>query len=223
MIRRNSLPVCLGVILTIVSSVRAADAPAFSADQVAFFETKVRPVLADHCLKCHGPTKQSGALRLDSRTEILEGGENGPAVAPGNPDGSLLLQAVRKTHEDIKMPPKGKLPEPAIADLAAWVKMGAPWPKDVPKHENTIADAAKNHWAFRAIVAPAVPSVKQVGRVRTPVDAFILARLEKEGIAPSDEADRRTLIRRLSFDLTGLPPTGAEVTAFVNDTRADAY
>ena len=224
MIRRNSLPVCLGAILMMsLTSVRAADAPAFSAEQVGFFESKVRPVLADHCLKCHGPTKQSGALRLDSRAGALEGGETGPAVAPGDPDGSLLLQAVRKTHQDIKMPPKGKLPAPAIEALAAWVKMGAPWPKDVPKSENTIGDAAKNHWAFRPIVAPAVPSVKESARVRTPVDAFILARLEKEGIAPSDEADRQTLIRRLSFDLLGLPPTALEVSAFVHDPRADAY
>ncbi len=222
MIRRN-LPLFLGALLTILSSVRAEDAPAFSADQVAFFETKVRPVLADHCLKCHGPTKQSGALRLDSRAEVLEGGENGPAVAPGNPDASLLIQAVRKTHEDIKMPPKGKLPDAAIEALSAWVKMGVPWPKDLPKNAGTYGDAARNHWAFRPIAAPAVPSVKEAGRVRTPIDAFILARLEKEGIAPSDEADRRTLIRRLSFDLTGLPPTAQEVSAFVSDTRADAY
>ncbi len=111
-----------------------ADEPAAAtSEQVEFFEAKIRPVLVEQCIKCHGPKKQSSGLRLDSREAVLEGGLNGPSVVPGDPEQSLLVQAVRKTHDDIKMPPKATLPAPAVDALAAWVKMGAPWPKDAPE------------------------------------------------------------------------------------------
>ena len=192
------------------------------AEQADFFEKSVRPILAQSCGKCHGALKQSGGLRLDSREAILEGGVSGPAVAPGNPDGSLLIQAVRKTHEDIKMPPKGVLQAEEIAALADWVKMGAPWPKDVAKAAAG-STAAGDHWAFQKVKPVALPTVKAPERVQTPVDRFVLARLEKEGLDPSAEADRRTLIRRATFDLTGLPPTPEDVDAFHADPRPDAY
>ena len=200
----------------------AIPASASEADPPSeFFESKVRPVLVESCQKCHGPKKQSGGLRLDSREAILEGGSTGPAVAPGDPDGSLLVQVVRQTHAEIKMPPKGKLPVEAVDALASWVKLGAPWP--VAKAVTAGDDAASSHWAFRPVKPVAPPQVKAPGRVRTAVDRFIQAALDREGLTPSDEADRRTLIRRASFDLTGLPPTAAEVDSFLADDRPDAY
>ncbi len=130
--------------------------------------------------------KQGGGLRLDSREAILEGGENGPALIPGNPDGSLMVQAVRKTHEDIKMPLKGTLHTHEIEALVDWIKVGAPWPKagPAPALVGTAAEG-KDHWAFRPVQPTATPSVRHADRVRTPVDAFWLARLEKEGLTPA--------------------------------------
>ncbi len=193
-------------------------------DAAAFFETRVRPVLVDSCGKCHGPTKQASGLRLDTRAALLEGGLNGPAVVPGDPDASLLVQVVRQTHEDLKMPPKGKLPETAVEAIAGWVKMGAPWPENAKTVTPAGSNPASAHWAFRPVKAESrLPAVKDAAWVRTPVDAFILARLETAGLTPSPGADRRTLIRRLSFDLTGLPPTPEAVEAFVKDPRPDAF
>ncbi len=212
----------VGLALALAST--ATSSLAAEASPAEFFESRVRPVLVESCEKCHGAKKQSSGLRLDSREAILEGGLNGPAIIPGDPDGSLLVQVVRKTHEDIKMPPKGTLPGPSVEALAAWVKMGAPWPAAVPKSETTAANnPAANHWAFRPIKPVPLPAVQNPGWVRTPVDAFILARLETAGIVPSPGAERRTLMRRVTLDLTGLPPSPDEVTAFLNDSRPDAY
>ena len=185
------------------------------------FEATVRPVLADRCLKCHGAQKQSGGLRLDSREAILAGGDSGPAVAPGDPAGSALIRAIR--HEgDVKMPPKAKIPDPAIEALTSWVKAGAPWPKGAIA-ANPSAEAAQTHWAFRPVRKPEPPAVKDAAWVATPVDAFILAALEAKGLTPSPKADKRTLIRRATFDLTGLPPTEAEIAAFEADASPGAF
>ena len=149
------------------------------------------------------------------------GGDNGPVLVPGDPDQSPLIQAVR--HEgDVKMPPKGgKLPEPAARALADWVKMGAPWPADSePASDDSKAGAAADHWAFQPVRAVEPPAVDDRAWVASPIDAFILARLEAKGLAPSPPADRRTLIRRVTFDLTGLPPTAEEVEAFAERRRA---
>ena len=204
----------------------AADAPkgadTFPPEAVEFFETKVRPVLVETCVRCHGEKKQGSGLRLDSRAAVLEGGENGPAVVPGDPDKSLLIQAVRQTHEDIKMPPKGKLPEPAIGALAAWVKMGAPW-SERPVPAGDQAQAAATHWAFQPIRVVAPPTVKDRAWAASPIDAFVLAKLEAEGMTHSPPADKRTLIRRATFDLLGLPPTPGEVDAFLADDSPDAF
>ena len=203
------------------SDASLADSPV-PPDQAEFFETKVRPVLADSCLNCHGAKKQSSGLRLDSRAAILEGGLNGPSIVPGNADQSLLIQAVRWTHDDIKMPEKAKLPDASIEALAQWVRIGAPWPET---SSGAAADqrAASSHWAFQPVKAVEPPQVKQNDWVRTPVDAFILDRLEKEGLQPSPIADRRVLIRRVTFDLIGLPPTIEEAVAFAQDKSPDAY
>jgi len=228
MLRRGVRAGCRPVVLAILLASPARDAwPASPPpDQAEFFETRVRPVLVESCGKCHGSAKQASGLRLDSREALLEGGENGPAVVAGDPDKSLLIQAVRQTHEDVKMPPKGKLPAAAVEALAEWVKMGAPWPAVVAA--KAVAGAPSTgpettHWAFRPVKPVVPPAVKDRGWVGTPVDAFVLARLETEGLTPSPAADRRTLIRRVSFDLTGLPPTPEEVEAFVDDRAADAF
>jgi hypothetical protein len=198
-------------------------------EAVAFFESKVRPVLAENCLQCHGPKKQRGGLRLDSRAAALAGGDQGPALVPGQPDKSLLLKAVRH-EDDLKMPPAKKLPREQVAVLTRWVQMGAPWPGAAPVAQAAPARAGfqisakdRAHWAFQPVRRPAVPAVKDAAWGRNPVDAFILARLEAKGLRPNPPATRRELIRRASYDLTGLPPTPAEVEAFVADPRPDAY
>jgi hypothetical protein len=198
---------------------------------VEFFEKKVRPVLAENCHRCHSTqaSKLRGGLLLDSRAGVLKGGDNGPAVVPGEPDRSRLVLAVRYTDVNLRMPPRGKLPDAAVADLAAWVKMGAPWPAgDAPK--GPVAGAGfdlpqrkRSHWAWRPVRPQDPPAVRDREWPRTAEDRFILAKLEAKGLAPAPPADRRTLLRRVSFDLVGLPPSPAEVEAFVQDESANAY
>ena len=211
----------IGVLLfAVLAAEDPAQAGAPTAEQLKFFETNVRPVFAEHCLKCHGEKKQWAGLRLDSREALLRGGDSGAAVTPGKPNDSLLIRAVRHEDEDLKMPENGKLPDRQIADLVRWVEMGAPFPEVAP---GAARSRDPNHWAFQPPVEQPLPQVKHVGWSNSPVDQFILARLEAAGLAPSGQADKRTLIRRVTFDLTGLPPTPAEIDAFVTDDRADAY
>lgn len=192
----------------------------------AFFETKIRPVLVEHCLGCHGDKKQKGGLRLDSREAILQGGLSGPAVLTTEPDKSLLLRAIRHTDNEIRMPPKGKLPDEAIEALSHWIRLGAPWPMKAaplvagdPDAEQT----ARQHWAFQPVRMPFVPLVRQKAWLTNPIDAFVLAGLEARGLEPSPPADRRTLARRLYFDLIGLPPTALELDRLLNDPAPDWY
>jgi mono/diheme cytochrome c family protein len=178
----------------------------------------VKPVLARHCLSCHGPDKQRSGLRLDSPAAILQGGDAGPAVLPGKSKDSRLLQAVTGTGDAKPMPPKGpRLSEPEIAVLRAWIDAGARGPAGAAE------EVASKHWAFQPVVRPSPPAVKNAAWVRNPIDRFILPRLEKEGVSPSPEADRVTLLRRVSFDLIGLPPSPREVAEFLADNRPDAY
>jgi hypothetical protein len=214
----------------------ASDGPAtgngaapFPAPAVEYFESRVRPILVDQCVKCHGPKKQSSGLRLDSREALLKGGETGPAITLARPDESLLIQAVAHTHAELKMPPSGKLSAPEVAILRQWVTLGAPWSASSGKvalrgGESTsgTADAA-THWAFQPVRRPTAPAVNKPEWIHTPVDAFVLARLEAAGLNPSPEADRRTLIRRATLDLWGIPPTADEVDAFVTDKSNDAF
>jgi len=194
-----------------------------------FFENKVRPLLAERCLECHGPEKQKANLRLDSLAAILKGGDSGPALVAGKPDESLLVQAIGYTS-DIKMPPKSKLPDREIADLTQWVKFGAPWPNSQPNGEPTTKPAGpqitaeqRAFWAFQLVIEPAVPEVKRHEWPRSAIDHFVLARLEAAGLEPAPPANKRTLIRRATFDLTGLPPTVEEVNAFLADESNDAF
>ncbi|TXT30545.1 MAG: hypothetical protein FD138_2269, partial [Planctomycetota bacterium] len=191
-----------------------------TAEQLRFFETNVRPVLAEHCLKCHGSKKQWAGLRLDSREALLRGGDSGAAIVPGKPNESLLIRAVRQDDEKLKMPEDGKLADRQIADLVRWVEMGAPFP-DAPKTAGRNRDP--NHWAFQPLAATVIPVAKNNAWSESAVDRFVLAKLEAAGLSPAVKADKRTLIRRVTFDLTGLPPTPAEMDAFLADDRADAF
>jgi mono/diheme cytochrome c family protein len=193
-------------------------------DENEFFERKIRPIFVEHCYKCHShdAEKIKGGLVLDSRAGLLKGGDNGPVIIPGNPGRSLLIKAVRYTDPDLKMPPKNqRLSETQIADLEAWVKMVAPDPR--PDRTASRAEANRQHWAFQPLRQASVPSVKNKSWVKTPVDAFILAKLEVNKLKPAPQADKRTLLRRVTYDLTGLPPTFAEVEAFVKDRSPDAF
>jgi mono/diheme cytochrome c family protein len=202
----------LGLLVIAFARVHAAEPP-ISPQQAEFFESKVRPVLVDHCQSCHGPKKQQGGLRLDSRQAALQGSDSGPVIKPGDPDASRLLQAVRQGGQVKKMPPKGKLKPEAVDALAAWVKMGAPWPDDVAARPSS--DAWKRHWAFQPVRKPALP--EETEWAKTPIDRLILASLRAKGLNPSPAADKRTLVRRAYFDLIGLPPTSEEMDAALAD------
>jgi len=183
-----------------------------------FFETRVRPLLADHCYSCHGPQKQKSDLRLDSAAAFKRGGSSGePLIDTAKPEQSLLLRLVQHADAHKRMPPKQTLSEKQIADLALWVKAGAVFPANVE------ASPGDKHWAFQKRVDPAPPAVKDAAWAKSPLDAFVLAKLEAKNLKPAPPADRRTLIRRATFDLTGLPPTPAEVDAFLKDTSPTAY
>ncbi len=200
---------------------------------VEFFEKKVRPIFVENCYKCHSreAEKIKGSLLLDTRENLLKGGDTGPAIVPGEPDKSLLIKAVRYTDEELQMPPrKGggkKLAAEQIADLEAWVKMGAPDPRVASTNEaakpETIAVKARAHWAFQPVKEPGVPRIENRRWLQTPVDAFILAKLESLNLSPSPQADKRTLIRRATVDLIGLPPKPEEVAAFIGDKSPDAF
>ncbi len=191
-----------------------------SADQTAFFEKNIRPILINRCYECHSAEKgkAKGSLTLDSREAILKGGDSGPALIAGQPEKSLLIESVHYKNQDLQMPPKGALPSQEIKLLEDWIKMGAPDPRAVVASKMhggprtiDLAEGAK-HWAFAPISRPKVPKQAEGGN---PIDAFITAKLAEKGLKLSPEADARTLIRRITFDLTGLPPTPVEVEGFV--------
>jgi mono/diheme cytochrome c family protein len=186
------------------------------------FEKTVRPLLIESCAKCHGAEKQKGGLRLDSRQAILEGGETGPSIVAGRPGESLLLEAVRQGGE-LKMPPGRKLPPEQIAALERWVAAGAPWPADQKPAVDRRADAWARHWAFQPVADPRPPQPRDASWCRMPIDAFVKAKLEAKGLSPSPSTDRYHLIRRVTYDLTGLPPTAEEVRAFIDDKDPNAY
>jgi cytochrome c553 len=207
----------------------AQDAPAATPGETEtgraeFFERHVRPILAERCFSCHGAKKQESALRLDSREALLKGGENGPVFDLENPAASRLLKAVRYDDPQLQMPPDGKkLPDQEVAVIAQWIARGAPWPHDPASRQTDPAEAGKTHWAFQPLRPRAVPSVKNTAWPQSPIDHFVLAKLEEQGMTPADPAERATLVRRASFDLTGLPPRDNEVAAFVGDPAPDAF
>jgi hypothetical protein len=209
---------------------------AFSADtndQLAFFESKIRPVLAQNCFECHSAQAQQNkklkaGLLLDSKAGVLHGGETGPALVAGKPAESLLMKVLRHEIKGAEMPPKGALPAGVIADFAKWIEMGAADPRSgaapVVEHKRVIdVKSGQGWWAFRPLAAPALPKVKNNAWIQTPVDAFILAQQEAKGLSPNSLAAKEQLLRRATFDLTGLAPTAEEQAAFLQDSSADAY
>ena len=196
----------------------AADAP---PPQPADVIATAHRILADRCYRCHGAAKQEGELRLDLSAAALRGGEEGVVIQPGHADDSLLIEYVVGKGDTV-MPPKGaRLTEKEVATLKTWIDGGAKWPT-TPATTSGI-DPRLDHWSFKPVRHVEPPAVQNPSWVRNEIDAFILAKLEQEKIKPSGEADRRTLIRRLSFDLLGLPPTSQEVGNFLSDSRPDAY
>jgi mono/diheme cytochrome c family protein len=192
-------------------------APAFADDE---FEKSIRPLLAEHCFKCHGPTKSSGGLRLDSREALLKGGTSGPAAINGKPDESRLIQVV-EYGTAVQMPPKGKLAEKDIAKLREWVRRGMPWPAGAVIAKNVVTDAHRAWWAYQPL-RPVTPPTSSSTWPQSGIDPFVLAGLEGHNLSPAPPADKRTLLRRLYFDLTGLPPTPEEFAAFLADASPDA-
>ncbi|HEV3115985.1 MAG TPA: PSD1 and planctomycete cytochrome C domain-containing protein [Gemmataceae bacterium] len=204
---------------------RAVDA---GSDGIELFEKKIRPILVENCQKCHSADKHKGNLQLTSRANLLKGGDSGPAIVPGQPENSLLIKAIRYTDDVLRMPPKSKLTDPQIADFAAWIKMGAPWPETVAGTSVRSKDAfdlkeRMKHWCWQPLRIVSPPSLKQPNWPQSPIDHFILAKLEAEGLSPAPATDRRTLIRRVTYDLIGLPPTPAEVDAFLADRAPNAF
>jgi hypothetical protein len=206
-----------GILILSLLSAEPAKQP--TAEELRFFESAVRPVLVEHCHKCHGEKKQWSNFRLDSREAILKGGDIGPGLVPGKPEESLLIKAVRQTDEDLKMPKEGKLTERQIADLVKWVEMGAPYP------EAALANGRSrdpNHWAFQPAKEQVIPVVGDASWPSSPVDNFILSKLEAAKLKPTSSTDKRTLIRRLSFDLIGLPPSPEDIETFLADENPDS-
>jgi mono/diheme cytochrome c family protein len=215
---------CSLLIASVAQHVHADEANANAAAEI-FFEKRVRPVLAQHCFECHSADEAENGLRLDSLTGMLAGGERGPAIVLGKPKESLLVRAIGH-GEKLQMPPEKKLPAAAIADLATWIKGGAKWPNSKPvtavkitdKNEPNFTDEQKSFWSFQSPAKPPLPPVQDRDWAVSPIDRFLLARLEAAGLKPALEADARTLTRRATFDLIGLPPTPEEIEAFEQDS-----
>jgi Protein of unknown function (DUF1553)/Protein of unknown function (DUF1549)/Planctomycete cytochrome C len=223
--RRMNCVMRIAVLLVLLGLLVGAD----SVDQVAFFEEKIRPVLAEKCYPCHSvgaeeKKKLKGALYLDSKAGTLKGGDAGAAVIPGDVDNSLLLKAILH-RDDLEMPPQEKLPDEVIADFVSWVKMGAPDPRvgdSAPKAGQAIAEQTKTHWAFQPLRPPAVPAINNAW-IRNDIDRFIIHELTTVGLSPAPPADKAAWLRRATIDLTGLPTTSEHLDAFLSDTSALAY
>ena len=206
----------------------AKNSPAPTRGQVEFFENKIRPILAERCYECHsaGAKKVKGGLLLDFRDGWMKGGDTGPAIVPGDPEHSLLIKAIRRTDEDLKMPPKNPLTAAQIADFAAWVKMGAPDPREKPvvaAGKGVDFTEAKKFWSLQPPKDQSPPEIKEKSWPKNPIDQFILAGLERKGLVHAPPAEKRVLIRRACFDLTGLPPKPERVEQFVKDESPQAY
>jgi mono/diheme cytochrome c family protein len=226
--KRAGIAVCLALLSAGRLPADIAAAPAVSGDDLQFFETRIRPVLADHCYKCHSreADKIRGGLMLDTREGMLHGGDTGPAIEPGKPEDSLIVDAIGYKDADLQMPPKGeKLTDQQVADITEWIRRGAFDPRSLVAKGSSSAygGVGKDHWSFLPVKKQAVPAVADTAWCRTPIDNFILARLEESSMKPNPPADKYTLIRRATFDLTGLPPTESEVQRFLVDDSPDAW
>ncbi|MEZ0387302.1 MAG: DUF1549 domain-containing protein, partial [Verrucomicrobium sp.] len=223
----------LGLGLSLASQLHSAPTtPSTEASPEAsleFFEKRVRPILVNHCYTCHSAdTKPAGGLRVDDRNGLISGGNEGPAVVPGNPEKSLLLTRVQRDHSKV-MPKEGELlTDTQIADLSQWIKDGATWPRErIPASlGRTSAEYEQlkaKHWAWQPLTKPGVPAVKNTAWPRDNIDQFVLAKLEEKQLAPVADADKVTLIRRVTYDLTGLPPTPEDIYTFLKDSSGNAF
>jgi mono/diheme cytochrome c family protein len=211
----------------LVALLANSSALARPADAVEFFEAKIRPLLASNCFACHGPKMQMAGLNLSTADGVLKGSDKGQVVIKGDPENSRLIQ-VAGYRGEVKMPPSGKLQDRQIADLMEWVRMGAPWPEKgaTPASGNPIepqAVAQREFWSFRPASKTVLPGIQNKTWVKTPVDRFILAKLEDKGLQPAAPAEKLALLRRATYDLTGLPPTEEEIEDFLSDSSADAF
>ncbi|GIW99759.1 MAG: hypothetical protein KatS3mg111_3092 [Pirellulaceae bacterium] len=218
----------IGLMLLLVPPRRAG--AELTAEQERFFESKIRPILATRCSECHGPDAQESGLRVDSLQGLLDGGQRGPAIVPGDAQRSLLIHAVQHSEADLQMPEGEKLSGEEIRALVQWVDQGAFWPGQRAERRRPTWDTGtevtaedRQFWAFQPPRRPVLPLVKNRPWCRTPIDYFVLAELEKQGIAPAPPASPRTLVRRVYLDLWGLPPTPEQIDAFVADPSPDAY
>jgi len=213
-----------------------------SKDEIEFFEKHIRPILIDNCFECHAGNESKGGLRLDSKTSLTTGGDSGSVIDPGRPDSSSLIEAVRYKNQDLQMPPKNRLSSESVELLERWVKQGGVYPTwdksnmagdaeasevedqtNGPKPIGMSIEDGRKFWSMQPIGIPEVPTVNDPTWVSNPIDAFILSKLDQAGLKPLRSADNRSLIRRVTYDLIGLPPTTAEVDAFIADESADAY
>ncbi|MFK7777093.1 MAG: PSD1 and planctomycete cytochrome C domain-containing protein [Gimesia sp.] len=223
--------VALLVLFGMENAVFAAKATKPSAKQIEFFELHIRPVFIEKCNDCHtGDQDAENALAVDSRSSLIKGGDFGPAIIPGNPEQSLLYQSIQRTHKELKMPPDAddKLSNETIQHFKRWIEWGAPWPEEKKKpltksQANKKQNLTTSHWCFLPRQSVTPPAVTNPDWSESPIDQFIYARLQQEKITPAPLASRRTLIRRATFDLTGLPPTPKEVHTFLNDSQTDTH
>ncbi|MBI3862483.1 MAG: PSD1 domain-containing protein [Planctomycetia bacterium] len=228
------LVLCIAAVVGLRAGEPSADKPAAAKptpEQEAYFEKTIRPILVARCLECHGDKKQEGDLRLDSGAGVLKGNDSGPAVVAGRPEESRLIEVIGY-KDPIRMPPKQKLTDDEIAAITNWVKIGAPYPQPAVAAAPALGEAATpvgiakaraGHWSYQPLRRAEPPAVKDGTWGAATIDRFVLADLEKNNLSPSSRADRRTLLRRASFDLVGLPPTAAEVAAFEQDSADDAF
>lgn len=230
--RMKSLPkrfLIAGAALACAVAAQAEEKVAFTNEQLDFFEKNIRPVLAEKCYGCHHPDEKiKGGLALHTRSALLKGGDSGNTIIPGDPAKSLLIKAIVYEDDDLQMPPKERLSDAEINNFKRWVRMGAPDPRKDDKPEavkmgNIDVAAARSHWAFQPISNPQPPKVAKSDFVTTDIDAFVAAKHPEKGIRPNPKADKRALIRRATYDLTGLPPSPEEVQQFLNDTTPDAF
>ena len=214
--------VALSWVGVLLSAATTAFGEPLTAEGATYFESKVRPLLIERCLDCHGEKKQKGGLRLDSKVGWQTGGEHGPALVPGQPEASLIIKAISRHDPDLAMPPDEALGERERQVLVEWVKRGAPDPRDSAVNPPSAPTGGRDHWAYQPIGDPSPPPVRDTSWPRVGLDAFVLARLDAENLRPVADADRHTWLRRVTFDLTGMPPTVDEIKAFVGDDSSSA-
>lgn len=221
----NTIVRCFVASILLVGGVSVGRADVMAAKEAAnFFENEVRPLLAEKCVKCHSEKKQEGSLRLDKLDGFLTGGDSGPAIVPGKPDESMLIEAVR--YESYEMPPNEKMSDEEIAVFVKWVQMGAPWPEhagEVREASAQITDEDREWWSYQPLKKPEVPAADGKGWAKGEIDHFVYNKMAEKGIEPAPEADKATLVRRLYFDVIGLPPTPEEINAFLADTDPNAW